>query len=85
MSIDLNVERSLGTLRSILEDCCERHDQYNYCRIVKSCRALWDRASERAYSKPFSVEHLQSFINEFARLWQLENDEDSASNLNELN
>jgi hypothetical protein len=65
----------IDTLQYIMDECCERHAQCVGCPHLKSCRSLWDRASEQTYAKPLTMEMLELYIEEFYRLWHAENPE----------
>ncbi len=73
--MNANTITPIEILQSIVDECCEQHDQCKECNHILSCRKLWDRLSEQISAKPFSLEDLRSFLDEFNLLWQNQPDD----------
>ena len=60
----------LDVLQQVVEKCSELHGLCTGCKYLAVCCQLWDRVSEQAYSRVFTVEHLVHYINEFNKFYQ---------------
>ena len=74
--MSISTANPIDTLQNIMDECCERHSQCIECPHLRSCRELWDRASEQTYAKPLTLELLEEYIQEFYQLWQTDDTSD---------
>jgi hypothetical protein len=74
--MNTNTITPIEILQSIIDECCDQHDQCIDCKHILSCRKLWDRLSEQITTRPLSLENLKTFLDEFNQLWQNEDIDD---------
>jgi|WetSurMetagenome_2_1015567.scaffolds.fasta_scaffold39465_3 hypothetical protein len=57
-------------LQNVIDECCDQHDQCLGCKHIRCCIGLWDKLSEQITNRALSLEQMQTFLDDFKRLWR---------------